>query len=157
MFTLQVSSRCLWLTAALSQSATNNIRVISRLLQYRLALRMSPMTFVLTNIKSYYTHTHTRIYRERERERERASCLCNLCFHLVCIRVIIIICSPNGDTDFFDIVAGVWQGHTLEPYMFTFHLDCILKVTIDLIKENGFTLRSRQYPIKTITQTTQMI
>ena len=26
--------------------------------------------------------------------------------------------SPDGDTDFFDIVAGVLQGVTLAPYLF---------------------------------------
>ena len=26
--------------------------------------------------------------------------------------------SPNGDIDFFDIVAGVLQGDTLAPYQF---------------------------------------
>ena len=26
--------------------------------------------------------------------------------------------SPDGDTDFFDIVAGVLQGDTLVPYLF---------------------------------------
>ena len=29
-----------------------------------------------------------------------------------------IICSTNGDTDFFDIVAGVLQGDTLAHGMF---------------------------------------
>ena len=31
--------------------------------------------------------------------------------------------SPNGDTIFFDIVAGVLQGDTLAPYLFIFSLD----------------------------------
>ncbi len=29
-----------------------------------------------------------------------------------------IVCSPDGDTNFFDIVAGVLQGDTLAPYLF---------------------------------------
>ena len=62
--------------------------------------------------------------------------------------------SPDGDTDFFDIVAGVLRGDTLAPYQFIIYLDYVLRTSIDLIKENGFTLkkaRSRRYPAKTIT------
>ena len=50
--------------------------------------------------------------------------------------------SPDGDTEYFDIVAGVLQGDTLAPYLFI------------KIRENGFELtkkRSRRYPAKTIT------
>ena len=28
------------------------------------------------------------------------------------------VCSPDGDTDYFEIVAGVLQGDTLAPYLF---------------------------------------
>ena len=62
--------------------------------------------------------------------------------------------SPNGDTDYFDIVAGVLQGDTLAPYLFIICLDYILRTSIDKIKENSFKLtkeRSRRYPAKTIT------
>ena len=31
--------------------------------------------------------------------------------------------SPNGDTDYLDIVAGVLQGDTLAPYLFIIYLD----------------------------------
>ena len=64
------------------------------------------------------------------------------------------ILSPDGDTDFFDIVAGVLQGDTLAPYLFIICPDYILRTSIDKIKENGFKLtkeRSRRYPAKTIT------
>ena len=59
----------------------------------------------------------------------------------------------DGDTDYFDIVAGVLQGDTLAPYLFIICLDYVLRTSIDKIKENGFKLtkeRSRRYPIKTI-------
>ena len=61
--------------------------------------------------------------------------------------------SPDGDTDYFDIVAGVLQGDTLAPYLFIICVDYMLKTSIDKIKENGFELtkkRSRIYPVKTI-------
>ena len=64
--------------------------------------------------------------------------------------------SPDGDTDYFDIVAGVLQGDTQVPYLFIIYLDYVLRTSIDKIKENGFKLtkeRSRRYPAKTITDT----
>ena len=62
--------------------------------------------------------------------------------------------SPDGDTDYFDIVAGVLKGNTLAPYLFIICLDYVLRTSIDKIRENGFALtkkRSRSYPTKTIT------
>ena len=62
--------------------------------------------------------------------------------------------SPEGDTEYFDIVAGVLQGDTLAPYHFIICLDYVLKTSIDNIRENGFVLikkRSRRYLAKTIT------
>ena len=61
--------------------------------------------------------------------------------------------SPDGDTDFFDIVAGVLQGDILVPYLFIICLDYMLWMLVDLMKENGFTLvkaKSRRYPARTI-------
>ena len=45
--------------------------------------------------------------------------------------------SPDGDTDYFDIVARVLQGDTLAPYLFIICLDYVLRSSIDKIKENG--------------------
>ena len=62
--------------------------------------------------------------------------------------------SPDGDTEYFDIVARVLQGDTLAPYLFIICLDYVLRTLIDKIRENGFELtkkRSRRYPTKTIT------
>ena len=62
--------------------------------------------------------------------------------------------SPDGDTEYFDIVAGVLQGHMLAPYLFIICLDYVLRTSIDKIRENGFKLtkkRSKRYPAKTIT------
>ena len=58
---------------------------------------------------------------------------------------------PDGDTDYFDIVAGVLQE---APYLFIICLDYVLRTSIDKIRENGSKLtkeRSRRYPTKTIT------
>ena len=62
--------------------------------------------------------------------------------------------SPDGDTEYFDIVAGVLQGDKLAPYLFIICLDYVPRTSIDKIRENGFELtkkRSRRYPAKTIT------
>ena len=59
--------------------------------------------------------------------------------------------SLNGDIDFFDIVAGVQQRGTLAPYLFIICLDYVLQMSIDLMKENDFTLaktRSRGTPLE---------
>ena len=64
--------------------------------------------------------------------------------------------SPDGDTDYFDIEAGVSLGDTQAPYLFIICLDYVLRTSIDKIKANGFELtkkRSRRYPAKTITDT----
>ena len=63
------------------------------------------------------------------------------------------VCSPDGDTEYFDIAAGVLQGDTLAPYLFIICLDYMLRTAIDKIRENGFKLtkkRSRRYSAKTI-------
>ena len=62
--------------------------------------------------------------------------------------------SPDGDTEFFSITAGVLQGDTLAPYLFVICLDYVLRTSVDLQKENGLTLeqaKSRRHPAQTIT------
>ena len=62
--------------------------------------------------------------------------------------------SPDGDTEYFDIVAGVLQGDTQAPYLFIICLDYVLRTSIDKIRENGFELTRKtswRYPAKTIT------
>ena len=63
--------------------------------------------------------------------------------------------SPDGDTDYFDIVTGVLQGDTLAPYLFIlYRLDYVLGTSFDKMKENGLKItkeRSKRYPAQTIT------
>ena len=64
------------------------------------------------------------------------------------------VCSLGGDTDYFDIVAGVLQGDTLAPYLFIICLDYVLRTSINIMKDNSFKLtkeRNRRYPAQTIT------
>ena len=65
-----------------------------------------------------------------------------------------MVCSPDGDTGFFDIVSEVLIRDTLASYLFINSLDYVLQTSIDLMKENDFTLknaRSLWYPVETIT------
>ena len=65
----------------------------------------------------------------------------------------IKVCSPDGDTDYFDIVAGALQRDTLAPYFFIICVDYVLRTSIVKMKENGFKLtkeRSKRYTAQTI-------
>ena len=62
--------------------------------------------------------------------------------------------SPDGDTDHFDIVAGVLQGDTLAQCMFIICLNYGFRTPIDKMKNNGLKLtkeRSSRYSAQTIT------
>ena len=48
--------------------------------------------------------------------------------------------SPDGDTGFFEIDAGVLRGDTLTPYLIIFCQDYVLQTLIDLLKENDLKL-----------------
>ena len=55
------------------------------------------------------------------------------------------VCSPDGETDYFDISAGVLQGDTLAPFLFIVALDYALRCAIDGREEElGFTLVPRR-------------
>ena len=46
--------------------------------------------------------------------------------------------SPDGDTNYFDIVAGELQGDIVAPYLFIICLDYVLRTSIDRMKDNIF-------------------
>ena len=56
------------------------------------------------------------------------------------------VISPDGETDIFDIQAGVLQGDTLAPFLFIIVLDYCLRQAIPEGKaqELGFTITPRQ-------------
>ena len=73
---------------------------------------------------------------------------------MLCRNTKVTVCSPDGGTDYFNIVAGVMQGDTSAPYLFIICLDYVLRTSIDKMKDNGFKLtneRNRRYPSQTIT------
>ena len=58
--------------------------------------------------------------------------------------------SRHGDTDLFDITAGVLQGDTRAPYISIICLDYVLRKALDKNNDLGFTLtkqKSRRYPV----------
>ena len=60
----------------------------------------------------------------------------------------------TGDTDIFDVVAGVLQGDNLAPYLFIICLDYVLRVAVDFQPNLGLKLsksRSSRYPAKYLT------
>ena len=62
--------------------------------------------------------------------------------------------SLDGDTDYFNTVAGVLQGDALAPCLFIICLDYMLITSIDIMKENGFKLAKesrRRYLAQSIT------
>ena len=54
------------------------------------------------------------------------------------------VLSPDGETEFFNIKAGVLQGDTLSPYLFIIVLDYILRQSIDLNVNCGLTIKPQQ-------------
>ena len=55
------------------------------------------------------------------------------------------VTTPDGETDEFEIFAGVLQGDTLAPYLFIITLDYCLRSAIDGKEEDlGFTVRPRR-------------
>ena len=63
--------------------------------------------------------------------------------------------SPDGETELFEIRAGVMQGDTLAPYLFVIILDYIMRQAIGEDQNNlGFTIeerKSRRFPAVKIT------
>ena len=66
------------------------------------------------------------------------------------------VLSPDGDSGFFEILAGVLQGDTLAPYLFIISLDYAMRIATDNRTDLSFTLKescSRRYPAIVITDT----
>lgn len=56
------------------------------------------------------------------------------------------VVSPDGDSDTFDILAGVLQGDTLAPFLFIIVLDYVLRISVDLSNEKGIKIKA---PLRT--------
>ena len=63
--------------------------------------------------------------------------------------------SPDEDTDFFDIAAGVLPGNKFAPYLFIICIDYVFRTSINLMKNKWLytkKARNRRYPIEHITE-----
>ena len=70
------------------------------------------------------------------------------------INTSAIIISPDGETESFDISAGVLQGDTLAPFLFIVVLDYVLRLSLDSMNEKGVKTKprqSRRYPAQHLT------
>ena len=60
--------------------------------------------------------------------------------------------SANGNTDFFDIVAGVLQRDSFAPFTLITWQDYVLRTSINLMKWNGFTQKTKRQKADDIPQ-----
>ena len=64
------------------------------------------------------------------------------------------VISPDGDTEFFEILAGVLQGDTLAPFLFVIALDYAMRIATKDTNSIGFKLqrsRSKRHPAILVT------
>ena len=64
------------------------------------------------------------------------------------------VITPDGETNFFHIEAGVLQGDTLAPFLFIIVLDYVLRLSLDTINDKGLQIHprcSRRQPAMHIT------
>ena len=54
------------------------------------------------------------------------------------------VACPDGDTNYFDIIARVLQGDTLSPLLSIICLDYLLRISIDKIQEKRFQANKRK-------------
>ena len=58
---------------------------------------------------------------------------------LLYINTSATIITPDGETESFNITAGVLQGDTLAPFLFVVVLDYVLRMSLDNMSEKGLT------------------
>ena len=64
------------------------------------------------------------------------------------------VITPDGETEFFEITAGVLQGDTLAPFIFIIVPDYILLLSLDNLNDRGLQIqprRSRRHPAQHLT------
>ena len=60
---------------------------------------------------------------------------------ILCTNTKAMVRSPDGNPEFFGVVTGVLQGDTSHMFMICF--DYVWQTSIDLMKENRFTLKKK--------------
>ena len=59
---------------------------------------------------------------------------------VVYINTSSTILTPDGETPFFSIQAGILQGDTLAPFLFIIVVDYVLRMSVDTINDKGYQL-----------------
>ena len=54
------------------------------------------------------------------------------------------VLTPDGETNPFDILAGILQGDTLGPFLFIIVVDYIMRVSVDSMNEKGLNYQPRK-------------
>ena len=54
------------------------------------------------------------------------------------------VITPDGETEFFEITAGVLQGDILAPFTFIIVLDYILRLSLDNLNDRGLQIQARR-------------
>ena len=54
------------------------------------------------------------------------------------------VITPDGETEFFEITAGVLQGDTLAPFIFIIVLDYILRLSLSNLNDRGLQIQPRR-------------
>ena len=132
-----------------NRSTTSQILTISRILEGVWA-KILPVTILFVD----FTKAFDSIHRGKMEQILLAYGLPKATLRAIMIlnrKTKMKVRSPDGDSDYFNIVAGVLQGDTFAPYLFIICLNYVLRTLIDKIKENRSERtkkRSRSYPTK---------
>ena len=54
------------------------------------------------------------------------------------------VLTPDGETEPFDILAGILQGDTLAPFLFIIVIDYVMRTSVDSMKESGLLYQPRK-------------
>ena len=137
-----------------NRSTTAQILSIRRLIE---GIKSKNLSAVLTFVD--FKKTFDSIHRGKLMEILRAYGIPEkvvLAINILYTDTLAKVLSPDGDTDLFEILAGVLQGDTLAPYLFIIALDYAMRIATKDELSVGFTLtkaRSRRYPEVIITDT----
>ena len=118
-----------------NRSTTSKILTIRRILEGVRAKNLQA-TILFVN----FTKTFDSIHRGKMEQILLAYGLPNETVAAITIlyrNIKVKLSSPEGDTEYFDIVAGVLQGDTLALYLYIIRLDYVLKTSIDQVKKTA--------------------
>ena len=99
-----------------NQSSTSQILIICRILEDVCAKIPLGHTIICQLFQGIWLHTQRDVGANTSRLRPPQR---NFSATIMILYKNTKVCNPDGDTNYFDIVAGVLQGDTLAPYLFS--------------------------------------